>query len=83
MFALGSNFGTSHPQCIAHLCVSDLSEEHRHLFAASKKFAVDEIVPHAAHYDRQMEFPWKIIQKAHANGFMNLDVPAEYGKRCM
>ncbi|KAH7716237.1 2-methyl branched-chain enoyl CoA reductase isoform I [Aphelenchoides avenae] len=57
----------------------DLSEEHRQLFAASKKFAVDEIVPHAAHYDRQMEFPWGIIQKAHANGYMNLDVPAEYG----
>jgi acyl-CoA dehydrogenase len=26
-----------------------------------------------------MEYPWPIIKKAHANGFMNLDIPSEYG----
>ena len=27
-----------------------------------------------------MEFPWEVIRKAHANGFMNVDIPAEYGE---
>uniref|UniRef100_A0A914I5C0 Medium-chain specific acyl-CoA dehydrogenase, mitochondrial n=1 Tax=Globodera rostochiensis TaxID=31243 RepID=A0A914I5C0_GLORO len=26
-----------------------------------------------------MEFPWEVIKKAHANGFMNVDIPSEYG----
>ena len=43
------------------------------------KFTAEEIIPKAAHYDQTMKFPWEIIKKAHANGFMNVDIPAEYG----
>lgn len=25
-------------------------------------------------------FPWPVIKKAHANGFMNVDIPTEYGR---
>ncbi|WKY17162.1 hypothetical protein Q1695_001630 [Nippostrongylus brasiliensis] len=39
----------------------------------------EEIIPKAAHYDKTMEFPWEIIKKAHACGFMNPDIPEAYG----
>jgi len=46
---------------------------------AVKKFTRDEIIPKASHHDQTMKFPWDIIKKAHANGFMNVDIPTEYG----
>ncbi|KAH7722477.1 2-methyl branched-chain enoyl CoA reductase isoform I [Aphelenchoides avenae] len=57
----------------------ELSEDHKQLRSAVKKFVQEELVPVAGHYDKAMEFPWEVIRKAHANGFMNLDIPAEYG----
>lgn len=47
---------------------------------AARQFVQEEIVPVGAHYDRTMEFPWEVVRKAHANGFMNLSIPTEYGQ---
>lgn len=58
----------------------ELSDEQRQLQDAVKKFVKEEIIPVAAHYDRTMEYPWEVIKKAHANGFMNLDIPTECGE---
>ncbi|KAH7728835.1 putative medium-chain specific acyl-CoA dehydrogenase [Aphelenchoides avenae] len=57
----------------------ELSDEQRQLQDAVKKFVKEEIIPVAAQYDRTMEYPWAVIKKAHANGFMNLDIPTECG----
>jgi acyl-CoA dehydrogenase len=46
---------------------------------AVRRFAREEVLPQAADYDRTMAFPWEVVKKAHASGFMNVDVPGEYG----
>jgi acyl-CoA dehydrogenase len=58
---------------------SDLTEEQIQLRDAVRKFTREEIIPKAGHYDQTMEFPWEVIKKAHANGFMNVDIASEYG----
>jgi len=62
-----------------NLFFKDFSSEQKQLQQAVGKFTAEEIIPKAAHYDQTMKFPWEIIKKAHANGFMNVDIPAEYG----
>ncbi|KAL3097436.1 hypothetical protein niasHS_003884 [Heterodera schachtii] len=57
----------------------EFTEEQKQLQAAVKKFTQDEIIPKASHYDKTMEFPWEVIKKAHANGFMNVDIPSDCG----
>lgn len=58
---------------------SELSDDQRQLKSAVDHFVKEEIIPVAAKYDQSMEFPWEVIKKAHANGFMNIDIPAECG----
>jgi acyl-CoA dehydrogenase len=57
----------------------EFNDEQRQLREAVMSFTKQEVVPKAAEYDRTMEFPWDIIKKAHANGFMNLDIPTSCG----
>jgi acyl-CoA dehydrogenase len=57
----------------------ELTEEQKMLDEASKNFTAKEITPLAAHYDESGEFPWDIIKKAHALGFMNPHIPEEFG----
>ncbi|KAI6191784.1 hypothetical protein M3Y97_00265500 [Aphelenchoides bicaudatus] len=57
----------------------EFNDEQRQLRDAVMKFAKEEIIPVAAEYDKTMEFPWPVIKKAHENGFMNVDVPTQYG----
>lgn len=57
----------------------ELNDEQKQLQEAVRKFTKEEIIPVAAHYDRTMEFPWPVVKKAHENGFMNVDIAAEYG----
>lgn len=45
----------------------------------AKKFARDEIIPKAGHYDKTGEFPYDIVNKAHSVGLMNISLPLEYG----
>lgn len=45
----------------------------------ARKFTRDEIVPNAAKFDTNGEFPWDIVKKAHSAGLMNLHVPQDCG----
>jgi acyl-CoA dehydrogenase len=56
-----------------------LSAEQESLRDAARKFARTEMAPHAAECDRTGRFPEEIYRKAYELGFMNLNVPAEYG----
>jgi len=57
----------------------ELNEQQKQFRDAALKFSKEEIAPVAAEYDRSMEFPWPVIKKAHANGFMNPSIPSAYG----
>jgi acyl-CoA dehydrogenase len=56
-----------------------LTDEQEMLRQTARKFAQNEIVPVAAQYDRDGEFPREIVQKAFDMGLMNDVVPEEYG----
>jgi len=57
----------------------ELSPEQKELKELARKFAVEEIIPKAAHYDREEKFPEEICKKAWELGLMNFEVPKEYG----
>ncbi|KAI1706992.1 acyl-CoA dehydrogenase, middle domain-containing protein [Ditylenchus destructor] len=57
----------------------DLNDEQLLLRDSVRKFVKEEVIPVAAQYDLSMKFPWEVIKKAHANGFMNVDIPEAYG----
>ncbi|KAL3247241.1 hypothetical protein MRX96_057176 [Rhipicephalus microplus] len=57
----------------------ELSDEQKEYQNLARKFAREEILPKAAHYDRTGEFPWDIVKKAFEVGLMNLSIPAKYG----
>jgi len=56
-----------------------LSEEELAIQKTARDFARREMAPKAAHHDQTMEYPTEIIAKAHANGLLNLSVPANLG----
>jgi acyl-CoA dehydrogenase len=56
-----------------------LTDEQEMLRQTARKFAQNEIIPVAAQYDRDGEFPREIVQKAFDMGLMNDVVPEEYG----
>lgn len=45
----------------------------------ARKFAQEEVIPVAAEYDRTMEFPRPIFDKAWELGLVNTHIPEEYG----
>jgi acyl-CoA dehydrogenase len=56
-----------------------LSDEQRALRDLARQFTQNEIVPIAAKADREEEYPWEILEKAHAIGLINVTVPEVYG----
>jgi acyl-CoA dehydrogenase len=56
-----------------------LSAEQESLRDAARRFARTEMAPHAAECDRTGRFPEEIYRKAFELGYMNLNVPADYG----
>ncbi|CAG2106743.1 unnamed protein product, partial [Medioppia subpectinata] len=56
-----------------------LTSEQKSLEDLAEKFAKEEIIPVAAHYDQTGDFPWDLVKKAQALGLRNLGVPTEYG----
>ncbi|MGB3903302.1 MAG: acyl-CoA dehydrogenase family protein [Anaerolineae bacterium] len=56
-----------------------LSHEQEALRELARQFAQNEIVPIAAEADRSGEYPWELVEKAHAIGLINITVPEEYG----
>ena len=57
----------------------DLSPEQRQLKDTVHRFAVEEIIPVAAEYDKKEEIPLEVCHKAWELGFLNPQVPTEYG----
>lgn len=45
----------------------------------TRKFAREEILPKAAHYDKTMEYPWEIVKKAWELGILNPHIPEDIG----
>jgi acyl-CoA dehydrogenase len=56
-----------------------LGDEHKALRRLARQFARNEIAPVAAEADRTEEYPWELVEKAHAIGLINITVPEEYG----
>jgi acyl-CoA dehydrogenase len=56
-----------------------LSDEQEALRQLARQFARNEIAPAAAEADRIEEYPWELVEKAHAIGLINITVPEEYG----
>jgi acyl-CoA dehydrogenase len=56
-----------------------LSDEQQALQQLARRFARNEIAPIAAEADRIEEYPWELVEKAHAIGLINVTVPEEYG----
>ena len=56
-----------------------LTEEHKMIRDMAREFAQKEIAPVAAHFDETGEFPYETVKKMGAQGFMGIEVPAEYG----
>lgn len=56
-----------------------LSDEQRQLQDLARKFAKEEIIPKAAHFDETGEYPHEIAKKAWEVGLMNTHVPQENG----
>ncbi|KAM8930223.1 medium-chain specific acyl-CoA dehydrogenase, mitochondrial [Pelodytes ibericus] len=57
----------------------DLSEQQREFQATARKFAREEIIPMAAHYDKTGEYPVPLIKRAWELGLMNGHIPEHCG----
>src|SRR5579885_1038901 len=57
----------------------DLTDEQQQLRALARRFAEQEIIPKARHYDEEAIFPRDICEKAFAAGLINFAVPRELG----
>jgi len=56
-----------------------LSQEHEELRAALRRFAEEQVAPHAAEADERSEFPWKSFEAYRDSGFVRLPYPVEHG----
>ena len=56
-----------------------LSEEQQAFKELARKFAAEEVIPVAAEYDKTMEFPRPVFNKAWELGLVNTHIPEAYG----
>lgn len=56
-----------------------LDEMQEMLRELAHEFAVDEIRPHAEHWDEESVYPKEVIQMAHEMGLLNLHIQEKYG----
>ncbi len=45
----------------------------------TRRFAREEIAPHAVMLDREQRFPKELVQKAGEFGLLKMTIPSEYG----
>ena len=57
----------------------ELTSEQKSLQELAQKFAKEEIIPRAQHYDQTGDFPWDLVKQAHELGLRNAGVPTKYG----
>ncbi|MBR19933.1 MAG: acyl-CoA dehydrogenase [Euryarchaeota archaeon] len=58
---------------------NSLSEEQQMLRDLARDFADEEIIPYAAQWEKEGEFPQAAIRKAHDLGLLNCTIPEKYG----
>ncbi|NXB99643.1 ACADM protein, partial [Orthonyx spaldingii] len=58
----------------------ELTDEQKEFQATARKFALEEIIPVAAEYDRTGEYPVPLIKRAWELGLMNSHIPESCGK---
>ena len=56
-----------------------LTEQQRMIQQAARDFALKELAPHAARWDRDEEFPAAQVKKLGELGFLGMNVPEQYG----
>jgi acyl-CoA dehydrogenase len=57
----------------------ELTREQLDIQEQALKFAKNEMLPHAQHYDERAELPLDILKKAWELGLMNVAIPSEFG----
>src|SRR3954470_6408152 len=57
----------------------DLSPDHELIRRTVRDFAEQEVAPVAEHLDKTKSFPYEIVRKLGALGFMGIPFPEEYG----
>jgi len=57
----------------------ELSEQQKEYQKLARDFARDVMIPKAAHYDKTMEYPTEIFNKAWELGLVNTHVPESCG----
>ncbi|XP_073500022.1 medium-chain specific acyl-CoA dehydrogenase, mitochondrial isoform X3 [Phyllobates terribilis] len=57
----------------------ELSEQQREFQATARKFAREEVIPVASHYDKTGEYPVPLIKRAWELGLMNAHIPESCG----
>ncbi|NXX31089.1 ACADM protein, partial [Nicator chloris] len=60
---------------------TELTDEQKEFQATARKFALEEIIPVAAQYDRTGEYPVPLIKRAWELGLMNSHIPESCGER--
>ncbi|NXD46741.1 ACADM protein, partial [Copsychus sechellarum] len=58
---------------------TELTDEQKEFQATARKFALEEIIPVAAQYDRTGEYPVPLIKRAWELGLMNSHIPESCG----
>jgi alkylation response protein AidB-like acyl-CoA dehydrogenase len=56
-----------------------LSPEHEELRASLRRFAEEQVAPHAAEVDERAEYPWKSFEAYRDSGFIGIPYPVEHG----
>ena len=56
-----------------------LSDEHKALIEAARRFTKERIIPVAAECDRESRFPMDVFKEAWELGLVNVTCPSEYG----
>lgn len=59
----------------------DLSDRQKELVARARAFALREVAPYAAKWDREEHIPREQIQKYADEGYFGMTIPTEYGGR--
>ncbi|RMB90043.1 hypothetical protein DUI87_33554 [Hirundo rustica rustica] len=59
--------------------IRELTDEQKEFQATARKFALEEIIPVAAEYDRTGEYPVPLIKRAWELGLMNSHIPESCG----
>ena len=61
------------------MSLHELTDEQREIRDLAKRFADEEVAPHAAAWDREHRFPREIFKELGELGLMGVCVPAEHG----